>query len=347
MERDGAVGIREVAASAGVSVGTVSNVLNRSHLVAESTRLRVQEAIDALGFVRNESARQLRAGTSRTVGLIVMDVANPFFTDVARGVEDAASQAGLSVILCNSDDDAAKQERYLSLLAEQRVQGLLIVPVDASERRLSELRARGIPVVLLDRRAARRNFCSVSVDDVAGGEMAVEHLLERGHRRVGFVGGGKFRQVSDRHSGAEAAFGRRGVPAEYLTWVRAESLNVAGGRRAAASFLDIPASRRPTAVFCVNDLLALGFLVELTKRGVDVPGQVALVGYDDIELAEAAVVPLTSVRQPRQHLGRTAMSLLLEETGEGAHRHQQVVFAPELIVRRSSEAPRRGRNRRG
>lgn len=120
--------IRDVAARAGVSVGTVSNVLNRSALVAASTRERVQEAIDALGFVRNESARQLRAGTSRTIGLIVLDISNPFFTDVARGVEDAASKAGVSVVLCNSDDDPAKEARYLGILAAQQVQGVLIVP---------------------------------------------------------------------------------------------------------------------------------------------------------------------------------------------------------------------------
>src|SRR5262245_19896619 len=142
--------IREVAERAGVSVGTVSNVLNRPDVVAPATRDRVRAAIAELGFVRNESARHLRAGRSRTVGLVVLDVSNPFFTDVARGVEDAASDAGLAVILCNSDESPSKERRYLSLLQEQRVQGVLITPVDAASDRLADLRARGIPVVLLD-----------------------------------------------------------------------------------------------------------------------------------------------------------------------------------------------------
>jgi LacI family transcriptional regulator len=188
-----AASIREVAAHAGVSVGTVSNVLNRPDIVAEPTRSRVRAAIKQLGFIRNESARQLRAGRSRTIGLVVLDVANPFFTDVARGVEDEARESGLAVIMCNSDDQQAKEMHYLELLEEHRVQGILITPVSADDERLALLQQRGTPVVLVDSRSPARGQCSVSVDDVLGGELAAQLLLDEAlgegahqHRQVVF-----------------------------------------------------------------------------------------------------------------------------------------------------------------
>src|SRR5256885_16841698 len=160
--------IREVARRAGVSLGTVSNVLNRPEIVAEETRERVKLAIEEIGFVRNGSARQLRAGTSQHIGLVVLDVANPFFTEVARGVEDLANQAGYVVILCNSDDSEEKESNYLRVLEEQRTQGVLITPVQSDASYLQRFRQRGIAVVLLDRPSRIKDLCSVSVDDVRG-----------------------------------------------------------------------------------------------------------------------------------------------------------------------------------
>jgi LacI family transcriptional regulator len=217
--------IKDVAAHAGVSVGTVSNVLNRPERVAEETRTRVQTAIGALGFVRNEPARQLRAGRSRTIGLLVLDAANPFFADVSRGAEEAAAHAGLAVILCNSGQDAAKETSYLNLMAEQRVQGLLLTPVDADPIRLARLVERGMPVVLLDRRAEGDSMCSVSVDDVSGGELALTHLLEIGHERIAFVGGPTtIAQVKDRQGGARKALTRAGRDPESLVCIDTTSM---------------------------------------------------------------------------------------------------------------------------
>ena len=333
------VSIREVAARAGVSVGTVSNVLNRPDIVAEATRDRVQAAIQALGFVRNESARQLRAGRSRTIGLVVLDVANPFFTDVARGVEDEASKSGLAVILCNSDEQLDKENRYLELLEEHRVQGVLITPVAGDTRHLDRLQRRGTPVVLVDSKSTTGGQCSVSVDDVLGGQMAVSHLLDGGHDRIAFVGGpANLRQVADRRDGAVRALQAAGRKPGELILLETTTLNVGGGRQAGAQIAELPASRRPTAAFCANDLVALGLLQEMTQRGIRVPRDLAIVGYDDIEFAGGAAVPLTSVRQPRQQLGRSAAQLLLEEaTDTGTHRHRQVMFRPELEIRQSSQ----------
>jgi len=343
---DAPASIREVAAHAGVSVGTVSNVLNRPDIVAEPTRSRVRAAIKQLGFIRNESARQLRAGRSRTIGLVVLDVANPFFTDVARGVEDEASESGLAVILCNSDDQQIKETHYLELLEEHRVQGILITPVSADDDRLARLQQRGTPVVLVDSRSPTRGQCSVSVDDVLGGELAVAHLLEGGHTRIAFVGGPlSIRQVADRRDGALRALDRAGAGPDALHMIETPALNVAAGQRAGAAIAELPAARRPSAVFCANDLLAMGVLQEMTAQRIRVPDSISLIGYDDIDFAAAAAVPLSSVRQPRQLLGRTAAQLLLDEAlGGGSHQHRQVVFEPELVNRQSSRAkPRRTR----
>lgn len=343
------VSIREVAALAGVSVGTVSNVLNRPGMVTEHTRARVQAAIKQLGFIRNESARQLRAGRSRTIGLVVLDVANPFFTDVARGVEDAASAAGLAVILCNSDDQKAKESRYLEVLEEHRVQGILITPVAGADARLARLQRRGTPIVLVDSRSPSRGQCSVSVDDVLGGYLAVTHLLEAGHQRIAFVGGPlSIRQVADRLDGAVRALERADRDPAAMQMVTTPALNVAAGQQAGAAIAALPAATRPTAVFCVNDLLALGVLQAMTRHRIPVPDAIAIVGYDDVDFAAAAAVPLSSVRQPRHQLGRAAAQLLIEEAlGDGEHRHRQVVFEPDLVIRASSEGrPRRPRKAR-
>jgi LacI family transcriptional regulator len=341
------VSIREVAAHAGVSVATVSNVLNRPEVVAQPTRDRVNASIRQLGFVRNESARQLRAGHSRMIGLIVLDVANPFFTDLARGVEDEASKAGLAVILCNSDDQERKEKRYLELLEEHRVQGVLITPVAGAGSRLARLQRRGTSVVLVDSRSPSRGQCSVAVDDVLGGDLAVSHLLDAGHERIAYASGPPtLRQVADRREGALRALARAGRPAEDLQVIDAGALNVAGGQKAGAEIALLPAASRPTGVFCANDLIALGVLQEMTRNRIRVPEEVSIVGYDDIDFAAAAAVPLTSVRQPRHQLGSTAARLLLDEAdADGSHRHRQVIFEPELIVRQSTQArpgPARG-----
>ncbi|WP_117209551.1 LacI family DNA-binding transcriptional regulator [Allorhizocola rhizosphaerae] len=329
--------IKEVARRAGVSIGTVSNVLNRPDLVAPATRQRVLDAITTLGYVRNDSARQLRAGQSRTVAVVVLDVANPFFTDVVRGAEAALDNSGAMVIVCNSDENPVRERRHLDQLEEQRVRGILITPVDnGSNERLEQLIRNGIPVVLVDRGSRTRNRCSVAVDDVLGGRLAVTHLIETGHRLIAFVGGPtSIAQVADRHAGAAAvAAERRDVK---LSVLEMPALTTAFGRMAGEKIADLPAGRRPTAVFCANDLLALGVLQEMTRRGLAVPGDVAIVGYDDIEYAAAAAVPLSSVAQPRELLGRTAAELLYGEINDGEnHRHRQVVFEPELVVRDSS-----------
>jgi len=331
--------ISEVAAAAGVSVGTVSNVLNRPHLVSTSTRERVRAAIADLGFIRNESARALRAGSSRAIGLVVIDAANPFFSDVARGVEDAVQDFGGVVLLGNSAGDETRERRYIELFEQQRVRGVLVAPVSDAAPAVSALTRLGIPVVFLDRHAEDSAYSSVSVDDVNGGRIAASHLLARGHRRLAFVGGpSSLRQVRDRREGAEAVI--EAVEDAVLLAISTQGLTAAAGRQAAEDLVMFPPEHRPTAVFAGNDLTAIGLLQGLTAYGLRVPDDVAIVGYDDIEFAGTAAVPLSSIRQPRAELGRRGAELLFEEiaareSGDPIN-HQHIRFQPELVIRNSS-----------
>ena len=332
-----AVNVRDVATLAGVSLGTVSNALNRPERLSPATLLRVQQAIDRLGFVRNDAARQLRAGHSRSMGLIVLDIGNPFFTDLAIGAEDRAFEQGFGVLLGNSQGNPKREAAHLDLFEEQRVRGVLVSPVAEIWPQLKRLRTREIPAVLVDRAISDTSFSSVSVDDIAGGTLAVAHLIALGRRRIAFVGGPtKIRQVAERLEGASRALD--GVNGATLEVLGTQALTVLEGRRIAEVVVSRSEAKRPDAIFAANDLLAVGLLQGLSIFGrLRVPDDIAIVGYDDIAFAAAAVVPLTSVRQPSALLGRTAVDLLLAQAHDpGGFAPQQVVFTPELVVRNSS-----------
>ncbi|MGD8169126.1 LacI family DNA-binding transcriptional regulator [Herbiconiux sp. P16] len=331
--------VRDVAALAGVSVGTVSNVLNQSKPVAPETAKRVLDAIDKLGFIRNDAARQLRVGQSRTVGIMVLDVSNPFFTDIARGVEDTLTSFGRSLILGNSAESATRELSYLDLFEEQRVSGLLITPVGNVLTRLERLRERGSPVVLVDRHENARSFSSVSVDDHRGGQIAAEHLLDGGRTSIAFVGGPRaVLQVAQRSGGAQDAVRERG--ARPLRVLELDSMRADAGRVGAEQLLALPAAERPDAVFAANDLIALGVLQALTHAGVRVPDDIAIIGYDDIYFAANAAIPISSIRQPAWEMGRTATELLMAEIdAPRGTDFRHVVFQPELIVRESTSRP--------
>ena len=336
--------IRDVAARAGVSVGTVSNAINRPDKVTPAVLQRVEIAIRDLGYVRNDAARQLRAGRSNTIAFAVLDVRNPFFTDVARGAESEAASAGMSVILGNSDEQEDREAAYLDLFEQQRVHGILISPYRDIGPRLAALRAKGTPVVLVDRMSKDLSISSVSVDDVAGARLAVEHLLAQGRRRVAYVGGPtEIRQVADRLKGARAAIAaHNGAKLETLSL---NGLTVQEGRRVGEEIAIRRPEARPDAIFAANDLVATGLLQGLVMRSaVRVPDDIALVGYDDIDFASAAVVPITSVRQPSDLIGRTAVRILLDEAADPHLAARQIVFQPELVIRESSVTSARRRS---
>ncbi|MGI5516130.1 LacI family DNA-binding transcriptional regulator [Streptomyces sp. CA-106131] len=337
--------IKDVAAAAGVSLGTVSNYLNRPNSVAPKTRAKVQKVVEELGFVRNAGAALMRSGRARTIGLVVLDVTNPFFTELARGAEEAARERDLLIILCNSDEDPDKEQRYLEVLEEQRVLGVLISAVDGKAAGVDRLRQRGTSVVLVE--SARPNFCSVRADDVGGGDLAAEHLIGLGHRELIYVSASlSVRQYKERLEGVRHAMARHGLPEGALTIVE-QGLkgSTMDGRLAGEQVL---AGRLPgTGIVCSNDLVALGVIAALVRGGVRIPQDVSIVGYDDIELAQQGVLALTTVQQPKQSMGRTATQLLIEEADQGGrHAHQQIVFQPELVVRESTGPAPSARRRR-
>ncbi|MDQ0577672.1 LacI family DNA-binding transcriptional regulator [Agromyces albus] len=334
-----AASIRDVAQHAGVSVGTVSNVLNRPGEVSAESMQRVHRAIEDLGYVRNDAARKLRAGTSSTVGFVVLDGQNPFFGDVVRGAEDEASSHGIAVLYGNTDEDVARERLYLDLFEEQQVRGVLISPYSDINPRLERLRTRGIPAVLVDRFSGDGRFSSVSVDSVVGGRMAVEHLIDTGRRRIAFVGGPfEIRQVTDRLAGARVAVENSAEPVD-IEVVATEATTVAEGAAAGVRIISRPRREWPDAIFAANDLLALGLLQALIVDGrMLVPEDIALIGFDDIAFASAAAVPLSSMRQPSAMIGRTALRILLEETSDPDLIPRQTVFLPQLVVRRSTAA---------
>jgi LacI family transcriptional regulator len=331
-----AVSVRDVAKKAGVSVGTVSNVLNHPDKVSGKAVVKVQEAIDLLGFVRNDAARQLRAGKSRSIGLVVLDVGNPFFAEVARGAEEAAEEHGLSVLFANSDENLVREKNLLVLFEEQRVAGILVSPLTSELEEIERIRNRGTPVVLVDRKSKNKNFSSVSVDDVAGGFLAADHLIQIGKKKLMFAGGPmEIQQISDRLKGAQSAADASNVKLEVAV---TKNLTVLEGRALAAEILARPKESRPDAIFAANDLLALGIIqVLVVAPDISIPKDIALIGYDDISFAGSALVSLTSIRQPSLLIGAQAVELLIQET-EGAEgfKRRQVVFQPELVVRDST-----------
>ena len=335
--------MKDVAQAAGVSLGTVSNVINRPEIVAEATRARVRTAIKDLGFVVNASAQTLRAGRTKVLGLVVPDIGNPFFTEVAKGVDDAAFAAGYTVILCNTDEDTGKEDRYLELLVAQRVAGILITPARETNNALSRLTERDVAITLLDRSAMGIDACSVNVDDTAGASMAFEHLHALGHRRiVALLGPSDIPQIVERKRGVLEAAHAAGDDVD-LRFVTASHMTTAAGEAAMQAFLKEHKGTF-TALLCANDLLALGAIRGLRSFGLSVPRDVSVIGYDDIDFAASAQIPLTSIRQPKYQLGHAAAELLISECENPAtHAHQRVMFQPQLIPRESTRAIRKPR----
>lgn len=330
--------VKDVAARAGVSVGTVSNVLNRPDAVAPDTAERVKAAIAELGYVPNAAARQLRIGQSTAIAFIVLDVSNPFFTDVLRGAEIVAEEHGQTILLANSGVDAQRESAHVSQFERQRVGGVLLVPTGVPDELIARLRRTSIPVVLVDRVTDDRTVASVAADDRRGGALAAEHLLTLGRRRIVFVGSAvSVVAIHHRVEGARAAAAGAGLEIQH---VHTRSLTLEDGAACGPRIAAMVLSGQCDAVIAANDMVAIGLQQALLSGDVPVriPQDVALVGYDDISFAAACVVPITSVRQPRMDMGRIAMELLLRESelADGASR-EHIVLEPTLTVRASTD----------
>ncbi len=337
------VNIKDVAKLAGVAPITVSRVINNSGSVNPATRARVQQAIDELHYVPNTLAQSLRSKQTHTIALLLSDITNPFWTTIARGVEDAAAEKGFHTILCNTDEDPEKEATYLNLLLQRRVDGIVIAPTTNDKTRLTALKRQQLPSVLIDRRVAGFKSDIVCGDNRAAAERLTEYLIKLGHQRIALINGpDAISSAVERAEGYRAALHRHRLPIENDLIVQGEFKQESG-----YALVKRLADRqpRPTAIFAANNLIAVGALQALRELGWRVPADVALACFDDIPYASAIEPFLTVVAQPAYEMGRTAARLLMERLAATRNlRPREVVLAPELIVRQSCGEVRRTSN---
>lgn len=327
--------IKHVAARAGVSFTTVSHVVNGTRPVSDQVRSKVEAAIAELGYVPSGVARSLRVRATGTLGLLLPNASNPYFAELARGIEDHAERNGYSVILCNSDDDIDKQLRYLRVLLERRIDGLIVATV-ASDAAFAEALANlRVPLVLVDRSLDGVDADQLRVDHEQGAYLATRHLLELGHRRIVCIGGPASTQVAQlRAAGYQRALAEAGIEAKAV--VDCPFTSPAG--HAAAQTL-LSAELRPTAIFAGNDMIALGVLRAAAERGLQVPQQLSVVGFDDIEVSRYLHPALTTVGQCIGQLGEQVAARLLERIRTPGLAVSQQLIEPILVLRESSAAP--------
>jgi LacI family transcriptional regulator len=325
--------MRDVASTAGVSLKTVSRVVNREPGVHADTAARVQAAIADLGFARNDIARTLRHGRAGAIGLVIEDVANPFYSAIARAVEDAAHARGHILITGSCEEDAEREHQLVHRLLRRSVDALLIVPAGEDHRYLAAELATGTPLVFLDRPPGGIEADTVLLDNSGGARAGVAHLLEQGHDRVAFVGDAPtLHTARERLGGYRRALADAGVP-ERTELVRAGTHDAAGAERTVRALLRLPVARRPTALFCANNRNTIGALRALR----DHPRSVALVGFDDFELADMLATPVTVVRHVPDDMGRIAAELAYARLEGDGGPPQRRTIPCELVPRGSGE----------
>jgi LacI family transcriptional regulator len=326
--------MREVAEQAGVSVTTVSHVINNSRPVNPETRTRVEQAMQDLGYQPNVLARSLRRGKTQTIGVILPDNTNPYFAEVVRGIEDTSFSQGYSVILCNSDNDLDKEHLYTNVLIEKQVDGIIFVAAGLSEENIRNLQKRGVPSVLVDRQVPGVEIDSVFADNQAGGFLATNHLLSLGHEAIACISGpGGVRSSSERIAGYRQALEASGLHPNP-DWIFEGDFQFLGGHSAARFFLE--SQPKPTAIFACNDLMAIGALHFAHENQLRIPSDLSIIGFDDIRLAEFSNPPLTTIRQSKDRMGSLAADLLLGRLANGSRAVQQEIVEVQLVLRGST-----------
>ncbi|WPH13383.1 LacI family DNA-binding transcriptional regulator [Variovorax paradoxus] len=332
--------IKDVALRAGVSVTTVSHVVNDTRHVSAKGRERVEEAIRELGYVPNAMARSLKSNTTSTLGMLIPNSSNPYFAEIVRIVEDRCFGAGYTLVLCNTDDEPRRQSVYLQVLAERRIDGLIVVSTGAGDddSLVTQLHGLRIPTVLVDREIADPACDLVETAHMQGGLLAVRHLLSLGHKRIACIGGPVGVMPSEqRIEGWRMALAESGATPDIAN---ADALLWRGGFTSQGGYEAMHAILRteeaPSAVFVCNDLMAIGALRAAHESGVHVPDELSIVGFDDIELSAYTSPPLTTVAQPKERIGALAVDMLLERVGGKRRDARKVVLQPELRVRAST-----------
>lgn len=325
----------DVAAHAGVAIGTVSNTLNSPDKVREATRRRVLVSIAELGFVRNDAARSLAAGSSTSVGLVLADLGNSFFVDIARGVERVMRRRGMDVLIVNTDIEPTREVHNLELLDRSRVAGIIIAPLDTSLAKSNLLPTRSTPTVLVNYASPSLAYSGVVVDERHGGDLATAHLLTLGRRRLLFVGGPLFlTAVAERWEGARKAVSA--YPGATITLEETRGLNIRHGRDVAKRILAAGAGTYD-GIVAASDLVAIGLVQVLNEtEGFAVPTDIAVTGYDNNHFASESAIPISTVAQPGEEMGSAAADLLLEHIESPSLPRRTVTLEPRLLPRAST-----------
>lgn len=328
--------IRDVAALAGVSTTTVSHVINNSRFVSPEVRERVYQAMEELRYQPNALARSLRQGKTNTIGLLSPNSANPFFAEIGRAVEDAAFSSRYSVIICNTEGKLEKESFYLDVLSKKRVDGIILIGISQANETLNRLLAKSVPVVLVDREIPDLDVDLVLTDNKQAGYMAARHLIEQGHTCIACVTGPAHVHPSSRRVvGYQEALQEAGLPLQD-EYILPGDFSAQSGWEATRALLALP--QPPSAIFLCNDLMAIGGLRAAAEAGFAVPQDLAIMGFDDIELASFSNPPLSSIAQPKAEMGAIAVQMLLEQIEEERTEPRQEMLQPELVVRRSTAA---------
>lgn len=327
------VTMRDVARSVGVSPTTVSHVMNETRFVSEEIRTKVYQAIRELNYKPNTIARGLRCKKTQNIGMIIPDIAYPFLAEVARGVEDTGFKLNYNIILCDSNGTLEREAVCIDLLQEKQVDGIVFVAAGKSSGHVQALMAQEIPVTVVDRELPGLEVDSVLADNRQGGYQATEYLIQSGHRCIGCIAGPPDLSISShRVDGYKQALGQYGVPLCDELIVIAD-FHYQEGYKAMQKLLT--SDRRPTAVFACNDMMALGAICAAKDNELRVPGDIAIIGFDDIALASFTSPRLTSVAQPKHEMGAIAVELLVERIKEKNRPATKIILPVHLVVRES------------
>ncbi|MFD0681046.1 MULTISPECIES: LacI family DNA-binding transcriptional regulator [unclassified Paenibacillus] len=328
--------IYDVADAAGVSIATVSKVINGTGRISDKTRKHVVAVMDRLQYKPSMVASALTGKSTYTIGLTIPDLANPYFAEIARAVEDRGHEHGFNLFICSTDNDPEKEDRYFSLLTQKRVDGIIVATRTSKELFLKQLVQKKVPIVLIAGEMPALALDTVMVDDYLGGYQAGSHLVELGHRRIAILAE-DLDHISnqERIRGCLQAMRDQGVAIDD-SLVKVGGFTLDNGRTAATSLLN--GSEPPTALFACNDLLAIASIQAAREQGLKVPDHLSVVGFDNTILATMIDPSLTTVAQPIQEIGRQAVDLLIQEIRNEKSIKQRAVLLPELIIRQSSAA---------
>lgn len=330
--------IYDIAKAAGVSIATVSKVINETGRISAETRERVKEIMQEMDYQPSVVAAALTGKSTFTIGLLIPDLANPFYAEIARAVEDRGQELGFNLVMCSTDNKPSKEAQYISLLKQKKVDGIIVSTGFSEEALLQSLIEQHIPIALLARDMPSLEADSVKVDDAWGGYRAVSHLIELGHRRIAVIAENlKLANMRERVQGYCRALSEADIPFDDEL-VEVSDFSAEGAKDCAYRLLERP--KPPTAIFACNDLLATGVIRAARELGLTIPWDLSVVGFDDIAVAEIVDPPLTTINQPIARMGRQVIDLLVEEIRGQKRIPRKVVLTPELVIRQSTTFPR-------